>query len=1609
MLDQSRRGLLVLAAIAALAAVVAVPRAAGDTAAADLRATAAGPASAKAGESFTYTFTVVNDGFDPAAAVAATISMPASATGIPSVSGGSVCTAGTAAARVCDLGTLNNGDTRTITVSGRFADAGSATLSIAVTSTTSDPDPSDNQASVTTSVSRVTADLQLRLVRVASPLLVGAFSDYLIEAKNAGPDAVGGLTVTDTNPATFGSAQASGSNTSSVNCFFGSTINCSDGPTFCSTPSPSPAPGAVSTCSANGPLAPGQSLYFRFLGRPLHSGLLVNTATVTGIAVDDPSPGDNTLETSIQVDATADLAAALTAPGSAISGDEFDVEVGVTNNGPDTAEGVTASTTLPAGVTLVSATGCSGTAPVVCTFGDLADDASATKTLRVRGTTLGNAAISTTVSSATGDNSTANNTTSRTVAIVEEEVPPGADLRVTAAGPASGKAGEAFTYTFTVTNDGFETAASVSATVSMPENARGLPFVSGGSVCTAGPAEARVCALGTLNNGESRTITVSGSFGAAGPATLSIAAASTTADPDASNNTASVSTTVSRVSANLQLRLIRVTSPVNVNDFADYVIEVKNAGPDAVGSVRLTDTVPATLGSAQAAGSNSSSLNCFFGSTQVTCNDGPTVCSTPIPSPAPGALATCNVSGPLPSGATRYFRFLGRPLASGTIQNLAAVSGLELDDPDTSDNTLTTSIVVNATADLALSANAPGSAPLGEEFDVELSVENNGPDAVTDATTTTTLPAGVALVTAAGCTGTTTVVCPLGSIAVDATATKTLRLRGTAAGNAAIATTVDSGIHDHVGANDAVTRTVTILPNAPPTADAGGPYTVLEGRSAWLTGTGTDPNGDALTFAWDLDGDGRFESTGATASFSAATIDGPASRTVDFRVCDALDLCATDTATVQVLNAAPAGMIHPWPAAVDEGTPVSLDALVIDSGALDTHTLLWRVSRNGVHQPGLDASGNGFSFSFVADDDGSWLVELVVIDDEGDSGGSATASILVANVAPQADLEAPPAADEGSQLTISLSSPRDPSSADTAAGFAYAFDCGRGSGFGAFGPSASATCTAGGGPATQVVRGRIRDKDGGVSEQAAQVAIRNLPPTVSLDGAPTTMAEGSTVVLTASGSDAGGDALTYSWRAFRGGVHQPALDGSGPTYSFAPNDDGAWTVRVVASDGDGGTADDSAAITVTNVAPAATLTAPDHVDEGSAFTVSLSGATDPSTADTAAGFEYALDCGTGSGYGAFGPAASATCATDDDGTRAVRAKIRDKDGGEREYAASVVVRNVAPTALLSAPASVDGGSTFALALTGAADVSAADAAAGFAYAFDCGSGSGYGAFGAASSAQCPTADDGTRTVRAKIRDKDGGESEYVATVDVVNVPPTCGPVSAPLAPSPVGATVSISAPIVDPEPADTHTGTVAWGDGTSSPAAVAGGVATAGHAYAAPGVYTVTVDVADDDGGTASCVFRYVVVYDPSAGFVTGGGWIDSPAGAYAADPAATGRASFGFVARYQRGATVPTGQTQFQFKAGRLDFHSTAYEWLVIAGARAKFKGTGEIGGVGGYSFMLTAIDGQSSGGGGADRFRIKIWSTATGGVVYDNQPGASDDGDAATTLGGGSVAIHG
>jgi hypothetical protein len=248
--------------------------------------------------------------------------------------------------------------------------------------------------------------------------------------------------------------------------------------------------------------------------------------------------------------------------------------------------------------------------------------------------------------------------------------------------------------------------------------------------------------------------------------------------------------------------------------------------------------------------------------------------------------------------------------------------------------------------------------------------------------------------------------------------------------------------------------------------------------------------------------------------------------------------------------------------------------------------------------------------------------------------------------------------------------------------------------------------------------------------------------------------------------------------------------------------------------------------------------------------------------------------------------------------------------------------------------------------------------------------------------------------------------------------PVITSVTGPVGPLQAPATATIVVKFTDAA-TDTHTCSFSWDDGgpnstgtVTEPAAGNGfvGSCQATHGFPVAGVYTIGVTVADVHGGLATNVFQFVVVYDANAGFVTGGGWINSPAGAYVANPSLTGKANFGFVSKYEKGKTVPTGETEFQFHEGNFDFHSSVYEWLVISGAKAQYRGTGTVNGAGNFGFILTATDGKISGGGGVDKLRIKVWdNNHGGGTVYDNAPGSDDiNFSNQTALGGGSIVIH-
>jgi hypothetical protein len=204
----------------------------------------------------------------------------------------------------------------------------------------------------------------------------------------------------------------------------------------------------------------------------------------------------------------------------------------------------------------------------------------------------------------------------------------------------------------------------------------------------------------------------------------------------------------------------------------------------------------------------------------------------------------------------------------------------------------------------------------------------------------------------------------------------------------------------------------------------------------------------------------------------------------------------------------------------------------------------------------------------------------------------------------------------------------------------------------------------------------------GSTQQAFTLTVdpANRPPTADAGG-PYTVGEGGTLTLHGSGTDADGDALTFSWDVNSDGTFGDAT-GATPTLTWSQlsalgiNDGPASrTVKVRVDDAHGGTTDSSgAALSVTNTAPAVTITGPSDVAAGAAFSLSLA-ASDPSSVDQAAGFDDTVDWGDGttSGptHGSSPVTRSHTYASP--GVYQVSVSAADKDGGAGHQTTAITV------------------------------------------------------------------------------------------------------------------------------------------------------------------------------------------------------------------------------------------------------------------------------------------------------------------------------------------------
>jgi len=329
---------------------------------------------------------------------------------------------------------------------------------------------------------------------------------------------------------------------------------------------------------------------------------------------------------------------------------------------------------------------------------------------------------------------------------------------------------------------------------------------------------------------------------------------------------------------------------------------------------------------------------------------------------------------------------------------------------------------------------------------------------------------------------------------------------------------------------------------------------------------------------------------------------------------------------------------------------------------------------------------------------------------------------------------------------------------------------------------------------------------------------------------------------------------------------------------------------------------------------------------------------------------------------------------------------------------AVTAQNAAPEATVGGPYTGAEGSAVALGMS----ASDPDGDA-LTFAWDLGDGT------VGSGTTPPTthvyADNGAYDIMLAVDDGQGGVDTARTLATIANVAPVVAPFSLPTAPMALtsgGATLPVVTTFTDAGTLDTHIATLDCGVGQPVQSAAPNGKAGGTCTFPSPGVYTVQLTVVDDDGGSDTRVATgTVVVYDATAGWVTGGGWIASPAGAYGASPAVSGRLTFGFVVRYQS-ATAPSGNAELKLNVGKLDFRSTSFDWMVVTGNTVEFQGRGTLNGIGDYAFAVVATDGVG------DAIRVRVWSLVTGVVAYDNRLGDPLDSANMTPLGGGSVQVH-
>ncbi|MBW2980934.1 PKD domain-containing protein, partial [Candidatus Woesearchaeota archaeon] len=311
-------------------------------------------------------------------------------------------------------------------------------------------------------------------------------------------------------------------------------------------------------------------------------------------------------------------------------------------------------------------------------------------------------------------------------------------------------------------------------------------------------------------------------------------------------------------------------------------------------------------------------------------------------------------------------------------------------------------------------------------------------------------------------------------------------------------------VNDSLG-NTATNTSNVAINNSNPTANADGPYGCIIGENITLYGLATDPGNDIITYSWDLNNDGTYETNGQNAIFTCAA---NGTYPVSLRAEDEDGGIGIDT--TYVTTSIPTLLIDAdGPYSGAEGFAISFSGSA--TGGLQPYQFRWDFDNDGAWDTAW-ASTPDASYSYSDDYNGT---AVLMINDSAGTTAIDTSSVSVSNIAPIAEANGPYTCNEWEIIT--LAGYATDQGSDT---FTYIWDLGDDGNYETPGQNPVYTCGLTG---VYTVNLKVTDDDGGYSSDTAMINVGSvsppIPPPPENDTTPPTIIINSPKPITYFGAD----------------------------------------------------------------------------------------------------------------------------------------------------------------------------------------------------------------------------------------------------------------------------------------------------------------------------------------------------------------------------------------------------------------------------------------------------------------------------------------------------------